>query len=123
VTGLKPDHLGPLVDTIRDRRAILFVGAGVSMSVGLPSWQKLIEHMATDLQVSRDFINRRESYQTLAEYYRITHGSLDALRRWMDRNWSVSREKVRASRLHSLIVELDFPIIYTTNYDRNLEAA
>jgi hypothetical protein len=118
-----PDHLGPLADTIRDRRAILFVGAGVSMSVGLPSWQKLIEHMATDLQVSRDFIDRRDSYQTLAEYYRIRHGNLDALRRWMDDNWSVSREKVRASRLHSLIVELDFPIIYTTNYDRNLEAA
>ncbi|MFL5238405.1 MAG: SIR2 family protein, partial [Rhizomicrobium sp.] len=27
------------------------------------------------------------------------------------------------SRLHKLIVELDFPTIYTTNYDRNLETA
>jgi hypothetical protein len=25
--------------------------------------------------------------------------------------------------MHELIVRLDFPIIYTTNYDRNIEAA
>jgi len=118
-----PDPLRPLADAIRDRRAILFVGAGVSMSIGLPSWQKLIEHMATELQGSGELVDRRDSYQTLAEYYRIKHGSLGALRSWMDRNWSVSREQVEGSRLHRLIVELDFPIIYTTNYDRNLEAA
>jgi SIR2-like domain len=27
------------------------------------------------------------------------------------------------ARMHELIVALDFPIIYTTNYDRNIEAA
>ena len=41
----------------------------------------------------------------------------------MDRTWSVSEERVRGSRLHELIVELDFPLIYTTNYDSNLEVA
>ena len=29
---------GELVDAVRDRRSILFAGAGVSMAVGLPSW-------------------------------------------------------------------------------------
>ena len=41
----------------------------------------------------------------------------------MDRNWKVSEDRVRASKIHELIVRLDFPIIYTTNYDRNIEAA
>jgi hypothetical protein len=41
----------------------------------------------------------------------------------MDRNWNVPEEQVRASAIHRLIVELDFPIIYTTNYDLNLEVA
>lgn len=59
----------------------------------------------------------------LAEYYRLKQGSLGPLRSWMDRNWKASRERVEASRLHRLIVELDLPIIYTTNYDRNLEVA
>jgi hypothetical protein len=36
----------------------------------------------------------------------------------MDRRWSVSEERVAESEVHRIIVELDFPIIYTTNYDR-----
>jgi hypothetical protein len=125
------DHAGAmlsaaeeLANSIKQRRVILFVGAGVSMSVGLPSWQKLIEHMAEELDLDKDMIGPPDaSYQMLAECYRLRNGSLAPLRDWLDRNWSVSREKVKASRLHRLIVSLDFPIIYTTNYDRNLEAA
>jgi hypothetical protein len=63
------------------------------------------------------------SYHMLAEYYRIERGSIGPLRSWMDRHWAVSTEKVRTSAAHKLIVTLDFPIIYTTNYDRNIEAA
>ena len=113
-----------LAASVRERNAILFVGAGVSMSVGLPSWEKLTEHMAAELTVEEQLTDDwRDSYQTLAEYYRLKQGSLGPLRSWMDRNWSVSRQRVEESRLHRLIVALDFPIIYTTNYDRNLEAA
>nr|WP_241557959.1 SIR2 family protein [Falsirhodobacter deserti] len=41
----------------------------------------------------------------------------------MDREWKVSEEQVQHSSIHDLIVSLDFPLIYTTNYDRNLEVA
>ncbi|WP_376701813.1 SIR2 family protein [Mesorhizobium sp. ISC25] len=113
-----------LAQSVKERRAILFVGAGVSMSVGLPSWQKLIEHMQNELGLDEDMIGAPEaSYQALAEYYRLKQGSLGPLRSWMDREWSVSPEKVQGSAIHKLIVSLDFPIIYTTNYDRNLEVA
>jgi SIR2-like domain len=111
-----------LVRAVRDRRAILFAGAGLSMCVGLPSWRVLIEHMVEELELDPACIEET-TYQTLAEYYRLKQGSIGALRSWMDRNWSVPDEIVRASEIHRLIVELDFPIIYTTNYDRNLECA
>ena len=91
------------------------------MSVGLPSWADLIEHMRRELGLPTTAGNA--SYQTLAEYYRLKHGSIGPLRSWMDRTWSVTPEQVRDSRIHELIVELDFPIIYTTNYDNNLELA
>jgi hypothetical protein len=113
-----------LAIAIRERRAILFAGAGLSMSVGLPSWQQLMNHIGEELGMSSaDAIGHGTSYHMLAEYYRIQRGSIGPLRSWMDRHWTISAKKVRSSRLHEIIVALGFPIIYTTNYDRNIEAA
>ncbi|WP_424136625.1 SIR2 family NAD-dependent protein deacylase [Roseomonas chloroacetimidivorans] len=117
-------EIDSLASVIRERRAILFAGAGLSMTVGLPSWRQLIEHMGQELGLDPAwFLSADSSYQTLAEYYRLQKGSIGPLRSWMDRNWSVSEDRVRASRIHEIIVLLDFPIIYTTNYDANLETA
>jgi hypothetical protein len=113
-----------LVAAMKRRRAILFVGAGVSMTVGLPSWQSLIDHLIDDLELDRSVLDEvHDSHQMLAEYYRLTRGGIGPLRSWLDRNWKTAEDRVAASRLHRLIVELDFPVIYTTNYDRNLETA
>lgn len=104
-------------------RTILFAGAGLSMSVGLPSWKELIDYMRAELDVPADDPKSDVTYQTLAEYYRLRQGSIGPLRSWMDRTWSISEAKVRKSKIHELIVSLDFPILYTTNYDNNLEVA
>jgi hypothetical protein len=113
-----------LVKAITRRRALLFVGAGASMAVGLPSWERLIDHLLQELGVDRRFIEGlSQAHQTLAEYFRLKRGSIGPLRSWLDRNWKVAEDRVLRSRLHQLIVDLDFPIIYTTNYDRNLEVA
>ncbi|KAA2235283.1 SIR2 family NAD-dependent protein deacylase [Salinarimonas soli] len=111
-----------LVKAVRDKEAILFAGAGVSMTVGLPSWRTLIEHMAAELGLDTEAAGDL-NYFTLAEYYRLKQGSIGPLRSWMDRHWSIPDDRLRDSRVHELIVELDFPIIYTTNFDRNLETS
>lgn len=116
-----PDEL---VTAVKERRAILFAGAGLSMSVGLPSWQEFIDHLREELGLkSDDMLGPNTNYHMLAEYYRLKQGSIGPLRSWLDRNWKVSEEKVRASEMHEIIVQLGFPVIYTTNYDRNIEAA
>ena len=116
--------LEDLIGAIRKRRAILFAGAGVSMTVGLPSWQTLIEHIAEELDVDLSGFSESDiNYLTLAEFYRIKQGSIGPLRSWMDRNWTIQEDKLKASRVHELICRLDFPIVYTTNFDRNLETA
>jgi hypothetical protein len=113
-----------LVKAIKNRQAILFAGAGISMSVGLPSWRTLIEQMGQELGFDAEiFANPDTSYFTLAEYYRLQQGSIGPLRSWMDRNWAIPEEKLKQSQVHELIVALDFPIIYTTNFDRNLETS
>jgi hypothetical protein len=117
------EALDELARSIAERRAILFAGAGLSMAVGLPSWSELTAHMRAELELDEEDLRKETSYQTLAEYYRLTRGSIGPLRSWMDRTWSVAEEKVKESRVHDLVVELDFPLIYTTNYDNNLEVA
>ncbi|TIP61329.1 MAG: Sir2 family NAD-dependent protein deacetylase, partial [Mesorhizobium sp.] len=52
-----PSALEQLAQSVKERRAILFVGAGVSMSVGLPSWEKLIEHMVDELGLDREVVD------------------------------------------------------------------
>lgn len=116
--------LEDLVRAVRERHAILFAGAGVSMTVGLPSWSTLIEHVADELRLdTSSFKNGDLNYLALAEYYRIKQGSIGPLRSWMDRNWSIAEETLKDSKVHELICKLDFSIIYTTNFDRNLETS
>ncbi|MDF2687175.1 MAG: Sir2 family NAD-dependent protein deacetylase [Microvirga sp.] len=116
--------LEDLVSAVRTKQAILFAGAGVSMTVGLPSWSTLIEHIADELRIDlSDFKDMDLNYLTLAEYYRLKQGSIGPLRSWMDRNWTIPEDTLKKSRVHELICKLDFPILYTTNFDRNLETA
>ncbi|MGY4625302.1 hypothetical protein ACVWY3_003058 [Bradyrhizobium sp. USDA 4486] len=59
MTGLVGEERPPhevLAAAIRRRCAVLFVGAGVSMAVGLPSCQSLIEHPLDDLDLDGDVI-------------------------------------------------------------------
>lgn len=113
-----------LIEAIRSRRAVLFVGSGVSVGLGLPEWRSLLRHMAQDLGLDmEEQVAAGVSYLALAEYFRLRHGSIGPLRSWMDRNFSASVDRIKSSRVHELIVSLDFPIVYTTNFDRNLEEA
>ncbi len=116
-------NLHELTDAIRNRNVILFVGGGVSMNLGLPSWNKLIDRLAKDLGFDKDVFRSYGDHLVLAEYYKMNKG-IGPLRSWMDRKWhNTDKVDITKSRIHQLIVDLDFPLIYTTNYDRWIEFA
>ncbi len=74
------EHIAAIATALERRQAILFVGAGISMNVGLPSWTCLIEHMLADLDLAQSSLGSRDAtYQEIAEYYRLKHGSLSRL--------------------------------------------
>lgn len=109
---------------IRARRAILFVGAGVSAHLGLPSYRDLLSRLAEDLGYTGDaFVELSSDFPALTEFYRLEKKSLDSLLHGMRRAWDVPDDVLRESRVYSLLVELEFPLIYTTNYDHLLERA
>lgn len=115
------DHeLRPLVEAVADRRMILFAGGGVSQSLGLPDFKTLVGHMAEDMGFAPGRYGVSD-YAVIAEAYMVKHTQLGGLRSWMDTTWHPPDIRIARSELHKLIVELEFPIIYTTNYDRWLE--
>jgi hypothetical protein len=114
--------LEALSDALKDRKLILFVGGGVSQSLGLPDFAELVRHLARELELDERRIPLAD-YPVVAEAYCVKHGHLGTLRSWMDATWHPPNIEISRSAIHNLIVDLDFPTIYTTNYDRWLENA
>jgi len=121
-TEIDPSPIDSLAAGIALRKVILFVGGGVSQYLGLPDFHELIQHIAGQLEFAETSLDISD-YPILAEAYVLRHGKLGALRSWMDERWHSPTIDVTKSDIHNLIIDLDFPIIYTTNYDRWLENA
>jgi len=112
-----------LAQAIANKKVILFAGSGISTGLGLPNAKELLEGLAIKLGIdTTEFITMGE-FRELAEYYLLEKGTLSGLRDLLDGEWHREDIDISKSRVHELIVQLDFPIIYTTNYDRWLERA
>ncbi len=112
-----------LVQAIRARNAILFVGAGVSQYLKIPGYADLISHLAAELGFDPDIFQTQGDFRVLAEYYEIEKGGIGALRSWMDKMFHPTSIEIAKSEVHQNIVGLGCPVIYTTNYDNWLERA
>lgn len=110
-----------LASSIRSRKTVLFAGAGLSMNLGLPSFGQLIGKLAEDLEFDQAVFESYGDYLALAEYYKLKNGNIESLRSWMDTTWHSKDIDISQSKIHQVLVELDFPTIYTTNYDRWIE--
>src|SRR5262245_58477174 len=108
---------------INPHETVLFVGAGLSMQLGLPSWSSLVAQIGTELGYDPQIFQGFGNYLALAEYYQIMKGSIGPLRSILDVKWHDKSIDIGESDAHKLIVELGFSRIYTTNFDRWIERA
>lgn len=115
--------INELKEGIKNRNVILFVGAGVSATLKLPTWGELINHLSTELGYNNELFNLYGDSLSLAEYYELTKGGLNDLVEWMKVKWAVNQDTIKQSKIYKAIAKLNFPIIYTTNYDHCLEIA
>ena len=120
-----------LVDNLRSKKVILFTGAGVSMNLGLPSWSRLIAHMANDLGFEAEEFEKKGNFLELAEYYQLEKGSLASLVEWMDANFHHDDIKVENCNIFKInnailgcFIQLNLFLIhgvlminFTTHYD------
>lgn len=112
-----------LLHAHRTNKLMLFVGAGVSANLNLPTWSQLTAHIATELGYDPKIFSTYGTHLALAEFYKKKKGSLGPLRSWMDREWHKPDTDITKSEIHRLITLGKFSRIYTTNYDRWLEIA
>ncbi|WNS78152.1 SIR2 family protein [Domibacillus sp. DTU_2020_1001157_1_SI_ALB_TIR_016] len=114
-----------LAAAIKKKKAILFAGSGVSKNLGLPDYSEMIHQIAENFGYNPDEFTAwgNNDFLTLAEYYCLEKGSLGELRSWMDRKWHNPKIELEHSEIHRMLIELNFPLIYTTNFDRWLEEA
>ena len=112
-----------LIDALRSRNAVAFVGAGFSRQLGLPSFSEVMVRIADDLGFDADLLTSLGEPWTLAEFYQRARNGIGELRSRLDAEWHPSDIDITTSRRHQALVDLDLPLIYTTNWDRWIEAA
>jgi hypothetical protein len=104
-------------------QVIPFVGAGVSMSLGLPSYGALIQELGSHIGFDGAIFEQLGDYLTLAEFYHLRKSGLHELQAHLRDKWRKTERDVIASPVHRAIVELGCKLIYTTNFDDFLEKA
>jgi hypothetical protein len=116
-----------LLDGFREGRVQLFVGAGASVAAGLPSWADLMKSMCAALRAEDRSVAGGElerfletgDFLDVAEVYLSTVGEFQYFR-FLRQQF---RREVKLAPIHSVLSSLPLRTIYTTNYDKLLEAA
>ena len=117
MTAIPPE----LARKLAEKQVIPFVGAGVSMSLGLPSYASLIRQIGEEVDFDGEIFHGLGDYLTLAEYYHLHKKGLDSLQAYLRKNWKRSQKEVLASPVHQALVGLGCDLIYTTNFDGFIE--
>jgi len=112
-----------LVDSIKENRMVIFVGAGLSRMVGLPGWNELVINMLRDLS---DTFDKSEALINALENDIIS--PLDVLDKLVGNKKEIFgyfedklKESVPKSEVHSKLGELSKKVI-TTNFDKVIES-
>lgn len=118
------DKIKKLAGLVKERKVLLFLGAGISASIGFPSWNKLIKEMGEKEGFDGELFGLYGNNMMLAEYAygKNENSTYGFLRKTLDiKDKADLTTKLDDSFIYNAIYELNFPVIYTTNYDHLLE--
>lgn len=109
------DILDGIASKIARGKAVLFIGAGLSVGVGLPSWRHLASELASEIGCSTT-----ASPLDIAQYYENERGRHELHEKLRSQ---IKERPVSYSENHRKLASLGFRVVITTNYDRLLEEA
>jgi len=112
-----PEHIITiLTKEILKNRLAIFIGAGCSMGVGLPSWKELMESLLAKYGIQ----TKEGNLLKLASHIERSIGRNNLA----DEISETCRARQKPGySIHELLTELDVNIYITTNYDHLLEEA
>lgn len=121
--GIEPkDGFAELSELIKQKKVMLFIGAGISKSLKMPLWNELLHSLAGDEYDSQLF-DTHGNNMMLAEFIRQRIPKESFFGR-MKEIFTINEEimgKLKSSTIYEAIANLGCPVIYTTNYDCLLE--
>ena len=101
-----------------DGQLVLFVGAGASVSAGMPSWRQAVKRIADRLGIekisSEDYLRIPQYYYNAREKKEYTQLMQDVF---------LHQRNLPSQLLHDQIIEFNTQTIITTNYDNLIEQA
>jgi hypothetical protein len=119
-----------LITLFKDKRASLFIGAGLSIAVGLPDWygllSELIKKVGDVVADSKEYVDEcskilnDKNFLTIAEEVREKLGQ-DEFNKYIRERFVDNRPD--PNEVFKLLVELPYNYIITTNYDYLIEDA
>ena len=123
-------EIGDLIDSIFKRKAIAFLGAGVSSAAGLPDWPTLLKDMI-DMGFKRQNLSTDERNELLAwvekpDYLMLADAIRDRLKQAAFQDFLVEKftqKTASPTALHKALAAIPFAAFVTTNFDRLFENA
>ncbi|MEA1992010.1 MAG: SIR2 family protein [Thermodesulfobacteriota bacterium] len=112
--AVKQRAISILSDEIVKNRLIVFVGAGCSLSAGLPSWRELVDSLLKEYHIETkdtDLLRLASRIEREVGKLKLRESIAERLR---------TRPEIE-SPLHDKLVRLDVNLFVTTNYDHLLE--
>ncbi len=119
-----------LIDAINNRNCALFVGAGLSINAGFPSWEKLLSELIDIVELgSRASVEKIKELKLLsknpAKFLLVAEELRDLLLTELDEyiKRRFDNKKINPTPLHEKLFSIHSNNIVTTNYDTLLEDA
>ncbi|WP_186438233.1 SIR2 family protein [Cohnella terricola] len=105
-------------DAINNKKLIIFVGAGVSVNSGFPTWEELVRRFGEGLGIDCDNLNQ-DDYLRIPQYYYNSRGRKE----YYELINKVFNKNVKPNPLHKTLLELKPYHFITTNFDDLIEDA